>query len=305
MSTHNYNLRPRPHRVVSARLAESVPSTPGSRYPLRSRISMGCTMSAIDPLESSSRSNNVFTPVNAPASPVYQPDSPTYPSRQGSPVRRKNSPVEPRTPDSPIRRRPFVVAPETIQDLTDRLQADFFINSFNSICRPTVRLLTCPGLLEHLHLPLISTRLPVAKNTEEEPAVTWSEGGWENPPLPWSLGVGYGDPNLESPTWDYVTRSSSVSRASRSSRHSYNRGSTSSPRRSSDGDHSSAASRQSLNLSEYQTPNNYHRLSSDQIASLLDDRTNCSSYRKCDCGSAAVDGLYKSFVAEYVEYFAC
>ncbi|KNE86483.1 hypothetical protein PSTG_20156, partial [Puccinia striiformis f. sp. tritici PST-78] len=71
--------------VVSARLAESVPSTPGSRYPLRSRISMGCTMSAIDPLESSSRSNNVFTPVNAPASPVYQPDSPTYPSRQGSP----------------------------------------------------------------------------------------------------------------------------------------------------------------------------------------------------------------------------
>ncbi|KAH9454018.1 hypothetical protein Pst134EB_014114, partial [Puccinia striiformis f. sp. tritici] len=259
VGTHNYNLRPRPHRVVSARLAESVPSTPGSRYPLRSRISMGCTMSAIDPLESSSRSNNVFTPVNAPASPVYQPDSPTYPSRQGSPVRRKNSPVEPRTPDSPIRRRPFVVAPETIQDLTDYLSS----------------------------------------NRAEEPAVTWSEGGWENPPLPWSLGVGYGDPNLESPTWDYVTRSSSVSRASRSSRHSYNRGSTSSPRRSSDGDHSSAASRQSLNLSEYQTPNNYHRLSSDQIASLLDDRTNCSSYRKCDCGSAAVDGLYKSFVAEY------
>ncbi|KAH9465228.1 hypothetical protein Pst134EA_013119 [Puccinia striiformis f. sp. tritici] len=98
VGTHNYNLQPRPHRVVSARLAESVPSTPGSRYPLRSRISMGCTMSAIDPLESSSRSNNVFTPVNASSV----------------------SGVSTGLSDIPITSR----VPKTIQDLTDYLSSN-------------------------------------------------------------------------------------------------------------------------------------------------------------------------------------
>ncbi|KAI9625344.1 hypothetical protein H4Q26_016367 [Puccinia striiformis f. sp. tritici PST-130] len=257
VGTHNYNLRPRPHR--------------------------GESLSAINPLESSSRADDVFTPVNVlqvPTSPVYQPDSPVYPSRPGSPIRRQNSPVKPRTPDSPIRRRPFVVAPETLQDLTDYLSSNRAVVDFPWTPRapqPAVNLNPPPAVLIS-RLPKILRKSPLF------------------------LGTGYGDPNLESPTCDYLTQSPSVSQASRSSRHSYNRGSNSSPRRSSDDNHPSAASRRSLTTSGHQTPNNYHRLSSDQIASLLDDQTSRSSYRKCDCGSTAVDSLYKSFVAEYVKY---
>ncbi|KNF02059.1 hypothetical protein PSTG_04876 [Puccinia striiformis f. sp. tritici PST-78] len=157
VGTHNYNLQPRPHRMISARLAE---------------ISMGESLSAINPLESSSRADDVFTPVNVlqvPTSPVYQPDSPVYPSRPGSPIRRQNSPVKPRTPDSPIRRRPFVVAPETLQDLTDYLSSNRAVVDFPWTPRapqPAVNLNPPPAVLIS-RLPKILRKSPLFLGLKE------------------------------------------------------------------------------------------------------------------------------------------
>ncbi|KAH9453833.1 hypothetical protein Pst134EA_024698 [Puccinia striiformis f. sp. tritici] len=155
VGTHNYNLRPRPHRPV----------LPSQSPVLQAAVTLS-------DLGSLCRADDVFTPVNVlqvPTSPVYQPDSPVYPSRPGSPIRRQNSPVKPRTPDSPIRRRPFVVAPETLQDLTDYLSSNRAVVDFPWTPRapqPAVNLNPPPAVLIS-RLPKILRKSPLFLGLKE------------------------------------------------------------------------------------------------------------------------------------------